>query len=141
MAMQTMSVYVTGAFGGGRFDQDMATLHVMYSIMNKFARVVLLCEGCLVEILHPGRHHLLPVLGCEGPTCGIIPLANTCRCITTSGLQWNLTEQPLAFGLLISSSNCILQESYDSCRPPGERGVHIDVSDAVLWTCNFVLVI
>ena len=74
----------------------------------------------------------------EGPTVGLIPVGNPC-CVTTQGLQWNLTSQTLCFGLLVSSSNRIASNngngssSIDSSSNDN-MGVRIETDAPLLWT-------
>lgn len=42
-----------------------------------------------------------------GPTCGLIPLAGP-TCITTHGLEWDVTDWPTSFGSRVSTSNHLL---------------------------------
>lgn len=45
----------------------------------------------------------------EKRTCGLVPLGTRCDSVTTSGLQWDLNDDKMEFGGMISSSNRILE--------------------------------
>ena len=72
-----------------------------------FDSLVLLSQDNMVQLLEPGYHEIIPFRKLEGPTCSLIPIGAPVKSVTTSGLKWNLTEQALGFGALISSSNRI----------------------------------
>jgi len=52
----SITVVVFGAFGG-RFDQQIATLHALYLYADYFDRIVLLGDGNCATLLHPGARH------------------------------------------------------------------------------------
>jgi thiamine pyrophosphokinase len=113
-------VIVYGAFGG-RFDQEMASLHALYKWGPKFNHQLFLYndETCAFlvppntpcEIQVPCYDTNIPKTGMgEGPTCGLIPLGVPCKSITTTGLKWNLNgDMALSFGDFISTSNRVME--------------------------------
>lgn len=72
---------------GGRFDQEMATLHCLHKWRGNFLRIILLNEVSLIFLLEANQKHQLEIVkGIEGPTCGLVPLAGRADSVTTTGL-------------------------------------------------------
>ena len=122
-------VVVFGAFGG-RFDQQIASLHALYEYSTSFDRMVLLGDGNCATLLtgDSNSHTIKLVQNIEGPGCSLLPVGNRCDCVTTEGLKWNLNEQSMALGDLVSSSNQVTSQN-----------VVIKTSHPLLWCCRVVL--
>lgn len=118
------TVVIFGAFGG-RVDQEMANINVLFVWEGKFHRIVLLSSYSLGFLLCPGAHEIRSCEQFEGPTCGLIPIAGVCDSVTTRGLRWDMTGARMGFGGLISTSNAMVSES---------GTVYVDTSHPILWT-------
>ena len=77
----------------------------------------------------------------EGPTCGLVPLGETCV-ITTKGLKWDVTSWTTAFGGSVSTSNHV-EGVVMTEEERGERGggqgtsgtfLHISTTAPIVWT-------
>jgi thiamine pyrophosphokinase len=108
-------VVVFGAFGG-RFDQQMACIQSLYCYPD---REIFLYDDTSMAVLVPaGETSLFLAVGAttakcavsEGPSCGLIPIGQPVRSMTTTGLQWNLNEQGMHFGGLVSTSNRVTDQ-------------------------------
>jgi len=114
---QYQTCFVYGAFGG-RFDQEMASIQGLFNYLDKVDQIWLFNDQNAAILLLPGQDHSIycpnhgdddkKVLG-EGPTCGLIPIGHRCEMVTTGGLRWNLRDDALEFGGLVSTSNRIVE--------------------------------
>lgn len=133
------AVFILGGLGG-RFDQEMSTLHALYKWKGQFERLILLDENSTTFLLEGGfvEHIIKPIRCYEGDTsidslyegkyCGLIPLGKQATDIQTFGLQWNLDHGSLEFGRFISSSNTI---------PSNTKEVKIISDEDIIWTCTY----
>lgn len=130
-----ISVVALGAFGG-RFDQEISSIHGLHKWKDTFDRIVLLDKENAafllhgVEILHDSdpeksdafvhTHRVQCVEGIEGPTCGLLPLAGPAEQVWTRGLHWNLHGNRLKMGELVSSSNYVERRTDSAPAPASE---------------------
>jgi thiamine pyrophosphokinase len=124
MSIETVVVY---GCEGGRFDQVMSIVNSLHNFTSKSRRIIAVSELNCFELLLPGYHslicnkELMPV----GTVCGIIPFVGAALVRSTSGLCWNLENQTLQFGQLISTSN-----------RTAKREVVIHTEHPLLWTSS-----
>lgn len=153
VCLKNHGIIIFGGICGIRFDQDMANIDSLYLWMNHFQRILLLDGEKLLFLLLPGRRNIIKPLRTftptspreglqrggegeeedekmiyEGKYCGLIPFAQPVNSITTTGLQWNLTNESLKFGYRISSSNTIPKDVYE---------VTVETSEPLLWTTTW----
>ena len=109
-AMPTVVVF--GAFGG-RFDQQIASVHALHEYATRFHRMVLIGDGNCASLLEPNTMHRLELTagGVEGPMCSLLPVGQRCESVHTKGLKWDLDGQALALGELCSSSNQVAKSN------------------------------
>jgi thiamine pyrophosphokinase len=94
-------IVVLGATGG-RLDHAIGNL----SALGKFS-----CKASIKFVDGSGEYfpagRLLKLHNHAGTTISLLPLSR-CSGITTTGLQWNLKNESLEFGVRESTSNCVI---------------------------------
>lgn len=125
------SIYAANALGG-RLDQMLGNLHTLMELEEELCGLplYLLSEDSVAVMLRAGESSIAVDTGLETGHCGLLPLGEPCTSCTTTGLQWNLTNQAMRFGGLVSTSN-LLAPDY----PP----VHVTTSSPLLWTMSHTL--
>lgn len=79
----------------------------------------------LISILQNVHHSI--VSNPHSKWCSLIPIGNPCT-VTTTGLKWNLTNDKLEFGGIISSSN---EFNFS------EKLVTVVPNNTLLWSLDF----
>ncbi|CAG8724577.1 20336_t:CDS:2 [Rhizophagus irregularis] len=107
---------------GGRFDHIMSNIHYLYKLKDE-RKIYLLSEKNLIFLLDKGKHNILCDREIEGPTCGILPIGVQRAILTTTGLKWNITNVTSSFGVMISTSNILINDV-----------ITIETDVPVIWT-------
>ncbi|GAV02778.1 hypothetical protein RvY_13302 [Ramazzottius varieornatus] len=112
--------------GRGRFDHSMGNINTLFSSAQYTNLPVILMSETDMQYVIPGGTAQTMILdtGLEGPYCGLLPLSGP-SIVSTSGLQWNLFNETLSFGGLISTSNSLDRET-----------VMVKCSEPLLWTMS-----
>jgi len=113
----------------GRLDQIMANIQTLFLGREYIGDIpiYLISTDCVSCLLPPGHHKIrLPDFNLKGLHCGLIPMDGT-AVISTKGLKWNLENEELKFGALVSTSNAF-----------GEHEVHVETDNSLLWTMDLV---
>jgi thiamine pyrophosphokinase len=134
VSIDDVSVVVLGSFGG-RFDQEVANIHTLFKWKGVFAKLVFVDKhGCTFLLESSIRNIIVPLRSdvYEGRYCGLLPLNGKVNSIRTSGLAWNLNDEPLELGVKISSSNQVLDNVEE---------VTIECSEPVIWTCTWEAIV
>ncbi|CAK1545879.1 unnamed protein product [Leptosia nina] len=123
---------VTLGQNSGRIDQILGNIQTLFlvrerEILNPNTNVYIVSDDTISWLLLPGDHVICVPEETRKHSrswCSLVPIGESCDAVTTSGLKWNLDNQPLKFGLLVSTSN-----TFD-----GSELVKIKCSHSLLWS-------
>ena len=90
----------------GRFDHILANVNTLF-IAKKLIDVplYLVSEDSVAFLVDKGKCSVSSSR--VGVWCGLIPINGPCHSVTTSGLKYNVDQQTMAFGDLVSTSNAL----------------------------------
>lgn len=109
----------------GRFDHIMGNIETLYLAKQwTDCPIYLLSSKGLTWLMDKGHHRIKLDKELSSQTCGLIPIGSPCEHVTTTGLKWNLDDQCLQFGHLVSTSN-----TYD-----GSGVVTVALQSPLVWT-------
>lgn len=106
---QIYDIVATPALGG-RFDQTIASINLLYMMKDQIERrFILVSDENLTMLLDKGTHQIHCQLNLEGPTCGVMPIGSPAT-LTTKGLKWDMVDLKCEFGGMVSTSNIVDNE-------------------------------
>lgn len=92
----------------GRCDHIMANINTLYKNLQKppeISRpVYLLSSGSLTWLLSCGQHTIYIPVNLRKYWCSLVPVGSSST-VTTEGLKWNLCDDVMQFGGIVSTSN------------------------------------
>jgi thiamine pyrophosphokinase len=94
---------------GGRWDQTLANILLLSQERFRGARIKLLDGMQQIELITAGQ--TLEISGTPGATVSLIPIKGTTRGITTRGLEYELVDGTLEYGVTRGVSNVMNAET------------------------------
>ncbi|KAJ8733431.1 hypothetical protein PYW08_001729 [Mythimna loreyi] len=122
----------------GRFDQIIANVQTLFLVKEELlldanTNVFIISDDSISWLLLPGDH----VIYIPEETrlhkrawCSLVPVGDTCQHVTTTGLKWNLDNQQLRFGGIVSTSN-----TFD-----GSEKVTVKCSHSLIWSMRLPMI-
>ncbi|XP_053604224.1 thiamin pyrophosphokinase 1 isoform X2 [Plodia interpunctella] len=133
-----ISHVIAVAQNSGRLDHTLGNIQTLFLVKEKNilcpeANVYIMSDDSISWLLYPGDHIIsIPevVRQHKRAWCSLVPVGEACLSVTSSGLKWNLVNQSLKFGDIVSTSN-----TFD-----GSEVVKIKCSHPILWSMRIPMV-
>ncbi len=108
----TSGVVIVGdVVSTARFDHTMAALGTLKRSLPHFGTICVLGANETHIVIPSGECTILLPGRFTGSTCGLLPVFGPVGSATTEGFKWNLVEERLEVGGLVSSSNVIVSQT------------------------------
>lgn len=107
---------------GGRFDHEGMAISCLYKYQEH--SLIMLNDKSILTLLKAGSIEIPVNERYIGPTCGLIPFGMSCK-VSSSGFVWNLNDDEMEMGKLISSSNRVL---------PGAIELVVETDNPIVFT-------
>lgn len=108
----------------GRLDQTFHTLSFLHKLRKTRDKVFVVTDDNVGWVLDSGEHMIKIDHSRLGKTCGLLPVGIESTVLTTSGLEWNLSDSLSSIDGLVSTSNHLV---------PGQD-VWIKTTKPIWWT-------
>lgn len=96
---------------GGRIDQEMAIYNMAFKHASHFRSILLTDSRNFAVVIPSGVSEITIDPSWQGPNCGIIPIGEPCKNVSTKGLKYDMFNEHTRFGGVISSSNSFIGSS------------------------------
>jgi thiamine pyrophosphokinase len=78
----------------GRIDQILANINTLFKAQGFLTCALYqLASNSISWLLLPGHHELHIPSNLEGKICSLVPIGSPSKCVSSSGLKWNLGLQ------------------------------------------------
>ncbi|KAF8764708.1 thiamine pyrophosphokinase 1 like protein [Argiope bruennichi] len=125
-----VSSIIAVARNGDRLDHILGNLNTLYQADEiTSVPVLILGNNSLTWLLSVGFHKIYVTEKMMESHVGLIPLGSACKNVTTTGLKWNLTNDKMNFGGLISTCNMF----------DGSNVVTIATDTPLIWTMEVTM--
>jgi len=121
-------IIVAGQFAGvaGRLDHTFGIANALHRHTD--LQIAVVGNDSFMCLLRSGEHRLLVPRAELRPHCGLVPLGEPCKRISTKGLQWDMEDSSMEFGGDVSVCNRV---------HPSQGGVvQVKTESPVLWMCT-----
>lgn len=119
---QVSGIFVLDSFSG-RPDHIFGNINTLYMAVGMTDIPVYLYSGSSISCLIQKGVTTMMTPDRTDQWCGLIPVGGAANQVKTSGLKWNLDNEKMAFGCLVSTSN----------RLDGSGSVTIETDSELLW--------
>lgn len=112
----------------GRLDQIIAGLNTLFLVQSSVP-IYLLSSNSLTWLLQPTILHRIRIPeSLRKFWCSLIPIKGKCEHTTTTGLKWNLNDDVMEFGGMVSTSNTYGNADY----------VTVKADNYIVWSMGLI---
>ncbi|GGJ86356.1 thiamine pyrophosphokinase [Lentibacillus kapialis] len=106
-ALNPEKIYLFGVTGG-RLDHELINVQLLYSIMNRKIKGLIVDSQNLIELFEPGTHKIS--YNRNYPNMSFVPCTECVRGLTLQGFYYPLTNETIAWGSTLCISNKLISD-------------------------------